>query len=202
MKIVVATHNKGKVKEISEGISIPGFEFVSISEVMPDYESPVEDAPDFEGNAAIKAMAAHNATGLAALADDSGLIVDALDGAPGVFSARYAGEGASDEQNNAKLLKELENIENRDARFACSLVLVGLDQYLEKAPPYISEFGTCEGKIASKPKGDEGFGYDPLFVPAQTHGKHMAELSQAEKHEISHRGAALNKLNAHIRSII
>ena len=188
-KAVIATHNAHKVEEISRILSPLGFDFVSLEE-CGDYTEPVEDADDFEGNARIKAKAAVENTGLPALADDSGLVVDALGGAPGVFSARYAsedGQDADDAANREKLLRELKNVpdEERTARFVCALVFVDTDG------SEIVAQGTCEGKIGYEGRGENGFGYDPLFLADEAHGMTTAEIDPAEKDAISHRGAAL-----------
>lgn len=195
-KIVVASGNKHKLEEISAALNVEDFEFISIYDVVPDWPSPEEDGDTFEANAAIKAMAAFDASGMPALADDSGLAVDVLDGAPGVYSARYAGEDATDEQNNEKLLENLADVSLAEstARFVSCLVLVGLDQYFEQAPAYLAVEGTVEGIMAKTGRGEHGFGYDPLFLPYETPGKTMGELTMDEKNEISHRGNALKKL--------
>jgi len=194
--VVVATNNVHKVEEIQQALQIEGVRFVPVFEVVPDWESPVEDADTFEGNAFIKADAVHEATGLPALADDSGLVVDALDGAPGVYSSSYGGVEGDDARNNAKLLKDMIGVEDKDrtARFMSTLVLVGLDGHREDAPTHLVVTGSVEGRIGHAPKGNEGFGYDPLFLPDETPGKTMAELSIEEKNVISHRGNALKAL--------
>lgn len=192
-RVVVATGNAHKLAEIRAKLDIPGWEFVSIHEVCPDFPDPVEDAPDFEGNARIKATAACQASGLAALADDSGLEVDALGGAPGVHSARYAGEPCDDDANNAKLLEALADVEDegRTARFVSTLVLVEPDGTETIAR------GTVEGHIGHLPVGDHGFGYDPLFKLDIFDGERtMAQLEMEEKNQISHRGNALTQLRA------
>lgn len=201
-QIVVATGNAHKITEMSAALSVPGFEFVSIFDVVPNWPSPIEDGDSFEANAAIKAMAAFDASGLPALADDSGLVVDALNGAPGIFSSRYAGEEGNDALNNEKLLHELTDVElaNRTARFVSALVLVGLDQIDENAPAYMSVEGTVEGILAKSPRGANGFGYDPLFLPYAVPGKTMAELTLNQKNQISHRGSALQKLKDALRA--
>ena len=189
-KVVIATNNAHKVSEISTALDFPGWEFVTLRECTP-FPEPVEDADTFEGNARIKARAAFEATGLAALADDSGLEVDALNGAPGVFSARYAGEHGDDDANNAKVLKELEGVADKDrtARFVCSLVFIDTD-----GSEYTAR-GTIEGFIGHGLQGDGGFGYDPMFFPRQFNGeKSLAEVTQDEKNAISHRGNALRQL--------
>ncbi len=190
MKVVIATNNKHKVEEIETALDFEGWEFLTLADCEP-YPEPVEDADTFEGNALIKARAAHEATGLASLADDSGLAVDALDGAPGVYSARYCGVHGDDDANNAKLLAELEGVsdEKRTARFVCALAFVDEDGAETTA------FGTIEGRIAHGLSGEGGFGYDPLFLPDEFGGaKTLAEVSQEEKNAISHRGNALRAL--------
>ena len=143
-------------------------------------------------NARKKALALHKVSGLAVLADDSGLAVDAMGGRPGVHSARYAGQEATDEDNNRKLLEELEGIspENRRAAFVCVMVLVG-----EGGCETVTE-GRCEGVIATKPRGHGGFGYDPVFLLDD--GRAMAELTREEKNAISHRGRALREMAPHL----
>jgi XTP/dITP diphosphohydrolase len=194
MRVVVATHNAHKVQEIAQILSVPGWELVSLAEMGVTGE-PTETATTFEGNALIKARAAHAATGLAALADDSGLVVDALAGQPGILSARYAGEHASSEDNNAKLLAALATTPPaaRTARFVCTVA------FIDEHGAQTIATGTCEGSIARQPRGDNGFGYDPLFLPMQYHGTFtMAELSAADKNAISHRAAALTNLRGMI----
>ena len=190
-KVVAATNNKKKLEEMNRILTHLGMEVVSLKS-CGSFPEPVEDADSFEGNARIKAVAAHENTGLAAIADDSGLIVDALNGAPGVYSSRYAGEDASDADNIAKLLADLEGVpaEERAARFACSIVFVDEDGAEKTA------FGTCEGTIGFELVGNDGFGYDPVFCTADYPGKTMAQISAEEKDAISHRGKALRDLVA------
>ena len=193
-KVVIASNNQHKVSEIRTALNFEGWEFYTLRELGIESE-PEEDAETFEGNARIKALAAHAATGLAALADDSGLSVDALSGAPGVYSARYAGEHSSDEDNNDKLLRELKETPEgeRDARFVCSLVFVDEDG------TEVSAEGIIEGAIGFERKGEFGFGYDPLFYPNEFSGElSLAEVSQEEKNIISHRGNALRALKKKI----
>ena len=196
--VVVATGNAHKVAEIQAAADVAGLDYTfrAILDLVPGWPSPAEDGDTFEANAAIKARAGFEVLGLPTLADDSGLMVDALDGAPGVLSARYAGEQGNDVANNEKLLAALAGVSEgeRSARFVSCLVLVGLDALLPNAPDYLTASGTCEGQIARTPRGNEGFGYDPLFLPEATPGFTMAELSMAEKNTISHRGHALRNL--------
>jgi len=183
MKLYVATHNAHKVREISQ--ILPAFEIVT-----DDPEGVEETAPDFAGNALIKVRAiAARHPGEWCMADDSGLEVRALGGAPGVKSARYAGEPSNTPANNALLLKNLGGVEDRRARFTCCCALVdpaGVEHVVH---------GHCPGHIAEKASGAEGFGYDPLFVP-DGYDKSFAELSADEKNAISHRGRALEKVKA------
>jgi XTP/dITP diphosphohydrolase len=185
-RVVVASKNKGKLEEIAATLAPLGWEFVS-GEGGPDVE---ETGETFFENAKLKAEAYARHFGTAALADDSGLEVDALAGAPGVRSARYAGEHASDVDNNAKLLAALAVVPEgrRTARFRSTIVLTDTDGSLVAAD------GACEGRIGFAPRGSGGFGYDPLFLPEATPGRTMAELSLDEKNAISHRGAALRAL--------
>lgn len=186
-KLIVATGNKGKTKEINTIVAEMGFEVCSLLDVetVPDI---VEDKDTFEGNAIKKASIVCDAFGWATLADDSGLVVDALDGAPGVTSARYGGEGLSDTQRYKKLLHALQKVptENRTARFKCALAFM-----LPGKTPHVFH-GTVEGHIAMSPSGENGFGYDPIFIP-QGYTQSMAELDAATKKQISHRGRALQQ---------
>lgn len=186
--LCVATGNQNKVKEIRSLLSKYG---VEVSGLPPGTEMPAETGNDFRENARIKAHFGFQLTGLPTLADDSGLEVEALNGGPGVHSARYAGEGG-DEANNAKLLMALKGVENRRARFRCSMVL------LTKATS-IEVDGSCAGEILDSPRGGGGFGYDPLFWIPEL-GKTTAELTAEEKNRISHRGRALANLVAQLRS--
>jgi XTP/dITP diphosphohydrolase len=191
-RVVVATKNPGKVEEMRSAIAIPGWRFVLASDVGITAPDVVEDGGTFVDNALLKAAAYHQAFGMPSLADDSGLVVDALGGAPGVHSSRYAGEDASDAENNAKLLVALEGVpeSGRTARFVCAVV------YADSRGMPALAMGVCEGRIASAPRGRGGFGYDPLFLPADTPGRTMAELGPEEKNRISHRGRALRTLKA------
>ncbi|MBX9033748.1 RdgB/HAM1 family non-canonical purine NTP pyrophosphatase [Gordonibacter massiliensis (ex Traore et al. 2017)] len=197
--VVLATNNAHKVSEIATALDFPGWEFRTLRELGIESD-PAEDADTFEGNARIKARAAHEASGgLAALADDSGLEVDALDGAPGVHSARYAGEPCDDAANNAKLLEALANAPDaeRAARFVSTLVFVDEDGSETVAR------GTIEGRVGREARGSEGFGYDPLFLPDVFGGdRTLAEVSQDEKNAVSHRGNALRALKDKLVSIV
>lgn len=181
MKLFVATHNQHKIREISQ--ILPGFEIVP-----DDPEGVEENAPDFAGNALIKVRAiAEKHKGEWCMADDSGLEVKALGGAPGVHSARYAGEPCNTLANNALLLKNLEGVKDRAARFTCCCALI------DPSGEELVVHGHCPGHIAEKAAGVEGFGYDPLFIP-NGYDKSFAELSADEKNAISHRGRALEKV--------
>jgi XTP/dITP diphosphohydrolase len=196
-RVVVATGNEHKLREI-EAI-LAGLDVQLVSMRAFDLAEPVEDGETFEANALIKARACAAATGLPALADDSGLEVDALDGAPGVRSARYAGEPGDDQANNRKLLAALADLpaERRTGRFVCAAAIVlpdGRDQVVR---------GTMEGYVVTEPRGGAGFGYDPLFVSdAAGDGRTNAELSAQEKDAISHRGAAFRALRAHVEHLL
>lgn len=195
-KVVIASNNAHKVEEIRTALDFEGWEFYTLSELGVESD-PEEDAETFEGNARIKARAAYEAAGCAALADDSGIEVDALGGAPGVHSARYAGGHGDDAANNEKLLRELGDVppEKRTGRFVSALVFVDEDGTETVAR------GTVEGRIGYGLQGDGGFGYDPLFYPDVFKGAlTLAEVSQDEKDAVSHRGNALRELKAKIAS--
>lgn len=188
-KIVLASGNAGKLREFQQMLGGADVEFVTQRSLgVSDAD---ETGLSFVENAIIKARHACAATGLPALADDSGLEVDALNGQPGIYSARYAGVGATDQQNNEKLLAALADVPigKRSARFQCVIVFM---RHAEDPMPFISQ-GTWEGRLLFSPAGANGFGYDPLFyVP--THGCASAELEPAIKNGISHRGQALRHL--------
>ena len=193
--VVIASNNAHKAREIAEALDFPGWEFRTLRE-LGIASDPEEDADTFEGNARITARAAREASGgRAVLADDSGLVVDALDGAPGVRSARYAGEDATDAANNSKLLDELADVPDaqRTARFVCTLVFIDEDGSEEVA------HGVVEGRIGRAERGEHGFGYDPLFLPDVFGGERtLAEALPQEKNAVSHRGNALRALRARI----
>ncbi len=188
VKLVLATGNSGKVTELSDLLSDYHIEVLSMNDYS-NIEEPKETGETFAENAIIKAENVANATGELALADDSGLEVDVLNGEPGVYSARYAGDSADDQDNNNKLLRSLADIslENRTAKFKSVIAL---------AHPNITTLtfsGICHGYIIDEPRGERGFGYDPLFYFPET-DKTFAEMSGNEKSLISHRGRALRKL--------
>ncbi len=189
--IVVATGNMHKLTEIEAILSqvLPDTRFVALGQ-LGDFEDPEETGATFLENALIKAEAAVAQTGLSAVADDSGLVVDALEGEPGVYSARYAGVHGDDAANNEKLLEKMADVADgeRTARFMSVIALVDASGVVR------SGTGACEGMIGREGRGDHGFGYDPLFLPADTPGKTMAELTPEEKNAISHRFHALQDL--------
>ncbi len=186
MRLVIASNNPKKRAEIEAMLGPLGFRLLPAAETRA--VEVLEDAPDFAGNARKKAEAFAAANGCAALADDSGLCVDALDGAPGVRSARFAGEHATDAENNALLLRLMEDIDNRAARFVCHLCLAFPDGRAS-----IEASGSVTGEILRKPAGNGGFGYDPLFYCPEL-GKAFAEATPEEKARVSHRGRALAAL--------
>ena len=189
MEVVLASSNPGKLAELGALLDPTGLQVLSQEAV--GVEPPEETGLTFVENALIKARAACAATGLPALADDSGVVVDALEGAPGVHSARYAGGGASDADNVAKLLEALEGVAppERGAAFVCAIVYL---RHARDPCPIVCE-GIWEGRILDAPRGAGGFGYDPVFF-IETLGRSAAELSRAEKNAVSHRGQALAQL--------
>lgn len=183
MKLLIATRNAHKMSEIAAILNWPGVEPVSVADIV-DAPDVVEDGLTFEANAVKKADALARATGMFALADDSGLEVDALGGAPGVYSARYAGEPADYAANNRKLLEEMRGRADRSARFRCVMALS------TPSGESLTVEGACEGTITRRPRGKRGFGYDPVFVPAR-YSETFAEMTADLKNRISHRAAAL-----------
>ena len=183
MKFVIATRNAHKLEEIRAIFNTDGLEVCSALD-FPDIPDTIEDRDTLEGNAIKKAQELCDATGLMAMADDSGLEVEALNGAPGVYSARYAGEPCSYSDNNSMLLRELADKENRRARFRTVIALARPGE-----EPLTVE-GKCEGTIIDELRGEHGFGYDPLFVP-DGFSETFAELSTETKNKISHRANAL-----------
>lgn len=196
MQIVLATKNEGKIREIREIIALDNVQFLTFRD-FKNWPEVEEKASTFKENAVLKAEALSGLTKLPALADDSGLEVDALAGEPGIISARYAGSHCSSADNNAKLLKKLEDIpfQERVACFVCVAVFAGTNGTL-----LVSE-GTCNGHIALEPKGSGGFGYDPLFVP-EGYEKTIAELSAEKKNLISHRGKAFRALKQKLGKLL
>lgn len=189
--MILATRNQHKVKEMAE--LLPGVDLRPLSD---EVELPPETGDSFEANALIKARAAHAATSEVTIADDSGIEAKDLGGAPGIYSARYAGEGASDEDNLSKLLREVGAAGgNRRAAYVCAIALID-----GQGHEYVFE-ATCEGTLLEEGRGSGGFGYDPAFVPDETgHNDHrtMAELTPEEKHAVSHRGKAARMLARHL----
>jgi XTP/dITP diphosphohydrolase len=184
-RIAIASANPHKLQEIRAILAPLGFDPVGL-DTWPDLDDLPETADTFEGNALMKARALYEAKGVLAVADDSGLEVDALDGAPGVHSKRFTPEGTH-AANNRRLLALLAGVQTRTARFRCAIAVVG-------PGGETWDMGTCEGRIAEVPRGAGGFGYDPLFLPDETPGRTMAELEAAEKNALSHRGRAFRKL--------
>lgn len=182
-KIVIATGNTGKINDFKAVFD--NYEVVGIKELLPDFEVE-ETASSFEGNAVLKAEAASKALGLPVISDDSGLSVDVLNGDPGIYSARYSGEDATDEENNAKLLEELAEETDRKAYFTC---VIALSIPGEETRTYT---GILDGEILYEPHGGSGFGYDPLFITDK--GIYLGMINSCEKGEISHRSKALKKL--------
>ncbi|MCZ8536207.1 XTP/dITP diphosphatase [Paenisporosarcina quisquiliarum] len=195
-QVIIATKNKGKAKDFEAIFNPYGYEVLTLHDVANDMDVE-ETGTTFEENAILKAEALAERLQTFVLADDSGLAIDALNGAPGVYSARYAGVEKSDEANMQKVLNELEGVEDekRTARFCCAIALAGPNMQTK------TTFGTCEGVIAHEKKGTNGFGYDPIFfVP--TLGKMMAELQPSEKAAISHRGNAIKKIEAELPNLL
>ena len=195
MKIVLATHNKDKCKEMMAAFADLDIELLSLSG-FPQVGEIIEDGETLTENAIIKAKTVFEITGIPAISDDTGLLVDALDGEPGIYSARYAGKDATYADNVKKLVREMKNIplENRGAQFQTTMV------YIDKDKELIAD-GVVKGKITSTPKGVGGFGYDPLFyIPEQE--KTFAEMTIEQKNQISHRGIALRNLKRILQSYL
>ena len=194
-KILVATRNNGKINEIRAILLGASIELLSLNS-FPELPDVVEDGETFEENALKKARVMAPATGIAALADDSGLCVDALNGRPGVLSARYAGAGASDEEKCARMLEEMKDVpdELRTARFVCVLALVapnGAEKLFK---------GVCEGRIIREMRGAAGFGYDPIFYYPES-GLTFAEMAPEAKNRVSHRGRALREFRDYLKDL-
>jgi len=191
--LVLATRNKGKVAEFEALFRGTDIELRSLDDFGP-IPPVAEDGRTFEDNAVIKARFTARVLGLPAIADDSGLSVKALNGEPGVFSARYAGEGATDRDNNLKLLDRMSGLQERDAAFICVLAIA-----VPRGPALIYE-GICEGVIATELTGNEGFGYDPLFYYPPLN-KTFAQMTSAEKNSISHRGKAMSEFMSELGKV-
>ncbi len=194
MQLLLATSNQHKLTEVRTILEPLGVEVIGLDTLGKTYEEPTEDADTFEGNARLKAIGYAKATGKRCMADDSGLVVDALDGKPGVYSARFAGVGHTreerDEANNALLLSQLEDVseDSRTARFVCAICVADPDGTIVGESK-----GFFEGLIATQPKGKNGFGYDPLlFVPSLN--KTSAQMTLEEKNQLSHRGEAVRNI--------
>ncbi len=195
MKLVFATRNQGKLKELRQLLSLEGLEIISLDQ-LPDAPEIEETGETFADNAALKARGIMEATGLPALADDSGLEVDALGGAPGVHSARYAGPGATDADRVELLLKNLSSVEpeRRTARFRCVVAFADPEQ-----PGHVTfHGGSCEGRILDHTRGSGGFGYDPVFFVEEL-GQTFAEAPADKKNQISHRGQAMRQMTEFLR---
>lgn len=189
--LFLASGNQHKIEELKE--LLKPFDITIKSTLdYPDAEEVVEDKPDLEGNALKKARHWYEKTGLPSLSDDTGLEVEALNGDPGVYSARYAGEQATYEQNTQKLLAELKGVANRSAQFRTVIAFID-----EKGNEHIFE-GICRGEILPEKRGEKGFGYDPVFQP-EGYDKSFAELSGEEKNKISHRGLAIQKFIEYLK---
>lgn len=193
VKLLVSTTNEGKKREIRSLLTALSIDILTLSDFR-DAPEVVEDAPTLEGNARKKACEIHEFTGLATISDDTGLEVDALDGRPGVFSARYAGADGDASANRALLLKELKDVNNRSARFRTVIAFTDGSEvhYFE---------GVCEGQILREARGTGGFGYDPLFLP-DGEALTFAEMDTGRKNLISHRGKALKKFRAFLENYL
>lgn len=195
MTFIIATNNAKKLLELSRILNPLGIRALSAKEAGVSLGEVEETGETFEENARLKARAALDKTGMPALADDSGLMVDALNGEPGVYSARYGGEGATDAQKNEKLLKNMENVPKgkRTARFVSAICCLFPDGR------EIMVRGECEGSIAYAPRGEGGFGYDPVFLVGE---RSYAQLTPEEKDAVSHRGQALRKLSEELKKVL
>ena len=197
-RLLIATRSTHKLRELRELLGLEDTELFSLDDLGIEGD-PVEDGETFETNAAIKARFGRRASGMPTLADDSGIEVDALSGGPGVRTRRYAGEAATDAENNAKLLDALGGLppERRGARYVCALALaLPEDTGPRGGLRLITARGTCRGRIATEPRGDGGFGYDPIFEPASepSGGRTLGLWTPAEKHAISHRARAARRM--------
>lgn len=191
--LVIATQNKNKLREFREILKDLQIEVRSLDDFGPTPQA-IEDGDTFEENAYKKALHTAKVLGLPAIADDSGLVVEALDGAPGVYSARYAGKNVTDEDNLQKLLTDLKGVENRRAYFQCVLSIA------VPSGPALTYEGRCDGVILDEKRGESGFGYDPVFY-FEEYGKTFAELTMEEKNRVSHRGKALSEVKSELNMI-
>jgi XTP/dITP diphosphohydrolase len=196
MTIVLATRNRKKVEELTRMFAGCDIRFVTL-DAFPGCPEVEEDGKTFRANAVKKALQVAHFTGCPAVADDSGLEVSALGGAPGVFSARYAGEGAGDRENVVKVLREMRSVkdEDREARFVCCIAFALPDGQVKTFSGYV------KGMIGRRKKGDNGFGYDPIFYPF-AHDRTFAEMTAAEKDALSHRGKAMKKFYLFVRKVV
>ncbi|GAA1489856.1 RdgB/HAM1 family non-canonical purine NTP pyrophosphatase [Brachybacterium sacelli] len=199
-RVILASHNQGKLRELQRilAAAVPGLEEGAIiSSAGLELPDVLEDAVSFEGNALLKAHSAAAATGLLAVADDSGLAVDVLGGSPGIFSARWSGRHGDDEANNDLLLAQLSDVpdEHRGARFVCAAALVAPDG------SEVVERGEMPGRLLRERHGEGGFGYDPLFLP-EGEDRTSAELTPAQKDAISHRGTAFRAIAGHVARLL
>jgi len=192
--IVLATNNENKVSEFRKILAAVDIKIQSLSDFGP-LPKAIEDGDTFDENAYKKAHHVAKVLGLPAIADDSGLVVNALGGAPGVHSARYAGENATDMENTEKLLEEMDGCHDRSAYFQCVISIA------VPSGPALTYEGRCDGEILREKRGDKGFGYDPVFYVKQ-YGKSFAELSMEEKNAISHRGKALSEVKEEISKVL
>ena len=195
-RLLVATRNEGKLRELRDLLAVPNLVLETFAQypLIGDLE---ETGVTFEANARAKALHAARSSGVLALGEDSGLEVDALGGAPGVYSARYAGPERNDVANLEKLLRDLARAENRRARFVCTVAVAEPDGTVSATAR-----GTCEGAIALTPRGAGGFGYDPVFLPDAAPSRTMAELTSNEKAALSHRGQALRRIVPFLREVL
>ncbi len=203
-RLLVATRSRHKLGELRALLRLPNARLLSLDEIGVDDEA-IEDAATLRGNAILKARFYAGLSGLPTLADDSGLEVDALDGAPGVRTKRFAGESATDAQNNARLLQVLGDLpaNRRGARYRCVLAFLDLDDRSGREQPWVTtRTGTFEGRIAREPRGTAGFGYDPIFEPATEPpgGRTVGQLSAEEKNRISHRARACLAIARYLRT--
>ena len=201
--LLVATRSRHKLQELRALLRLPDTDMVGLDDVGVEDE-PMEDASTFRGNAILKARFYAGVSGMPTLADDSGLEVDALGGAPGVRTRRYAGEAATDEENNAKLLRELGDLPpaRRTARYRCVLAFIDPLERSDRERAWVTtRSGTFEGRIALAPRGQGGFGYDPIFEPASepVGGRTVGQVSPDEKNRISHRARAARAMSRFLR---